>query len=104
MSMVITVTKIKQERTKISSFFDFLLHFPIVLHEIFSIASQLSCATIFRISSKNIKKCRRKTKKGPMLVLSYQDMTKNGPFFDFLLHFSIFLLKNVSSVIDIDSF
>ena len=29
-------------------------------------------------------------KEEPILVLSYQDMTKSGRFFDYLLHFSIF--------------
>ena len=94
----ITVTKIKQERTnqdrsKIDPFFDFLLHFLIFLLQIFSIASQLSCETMFKISSRNIEKCRRKMKQGPILVLSYHDRTKIGPFFDFLLNFSIFWLE-----------
>ena len=75
------MTKIKQDRTnqdkiKIGPVFDFLLHFSIFLLENFSKASQLSWETMFKISSKNIKKCRRITKKGPILVLSYQDRTK----------------------------
>ena len=97
------MTKIKQERTnqdrtKIGPIFDFLLHFSIFLLANLSTASQLSWETLFKISSKNIEKCRRKTKKGPILVLSYQDRTKIGPFFDFLLHFSIFLLEIVSQL------
>ena len=72
---VVSVTTIKQARTsrdraKIGPFFDFLLHFSIFWVEIFSIASQLSCDNMFKISSTNIEKCRRKTKKGPILVLS----------------------------------
>ena len=101
---MLTVTKIKQERTnqdrtKIGPVLDFLLHFSMFLLENSSSASQLSWETMFQISSKNIEKCRRKTKKGPILVLSYQDRTKIGPFFDFVLHFSIFLLEifNISS-------
>ena len=43
----LTVTKIKQERTKIVSFFDFILHFSINLLEIFSIALQLSYEAMF---------------------------------------------------------
>ena len=72
----LTVTKIKQERanqdrTKIGSFFDFLLYFSIFLLEIVNIAILLSCEAMLKISSKNIKKCRRKSKKGPILVLSW---------------------------------
>ena len=82
----VTVTKIKQERTnqdmtKIGPFFDFLLHFSIFLLEIFSLSLQLSCETMFK--NKNIERFKRKTKKGPILVLSYQDKTKIGTFFDF---------------------
>ena len=79
--------------TKIGPLFDFLLHFSIFLLEIFSLSLQLSCETMFKTSNKNIEKFKRKTKKGPILVLSYQDKTKIGPFFDFLLHFSIVYLK-----------
>ena len=51
------MANIKQERTnkdriKIGPFFDFLLHFSIFVLEIFSIDSQLSCKTMFKISSK----------------------------------------------------
>ena len=47
-----------------------------------------------KILSENIEKCWIQTKKGPILVLSYQDRAriKIGPFFDFLLHLSKFLL------------
>ena len=53
---MVTITKIKQERTnqdrtKIGPFFDFLLNFSIFLIE-----------TMFKVSSKNIEKCRRKSK------------------------------------------
>ena len=37
---------------------------------ILSIASQFSCGALFKISSKNTEKCRRKSKKGQILVLS----------------------------------
>ena len=89
----LTVTKIKQERTnpdrtKIGPFFEFLLHFSIFLLEIFSLASQLSCETMLKTSNKNIEKCKRKSKKGPILVLYYYDRTKMGPIFDFLLNFT----------------
>ena len=72
---LLTVTKIKQERTnqdrtKIGPFFDFLLHYSILLFEISNIASQLSCEAMTKISSKNIEKCRIKSMKGPFLVLS----------------------------------
>ena len=40
-----------QDRAKIGPFFDFLLNFSIFLLGIFSIASQLSCETMFKISS-----------------------------------------------------
>ena len=71
----VTATKTKQERTthnrtKISPFSHFRLHFLIFLLEIFSIASQLSCEAIFTTSNKNIEKCGRKSKKIPILVLS----------------------------------
>ena len=71
----VTVTKIKQERTnqdrtKIDPFFDFILHFSIFLFELFNIISQLSCEAKQKISSENIEKCRRNSKKGPILVLS----------------------------------
>ena len=39
---IVTVTKIKQERTKIGPLFDFFLHFSIFLLEILNIDSQLS--------------------------------------------------------------
>ena len=42
---------------------------------------------MLKIANKNIEKCRRKAKKGP--ILSYRDI---GHFFDFILHVSIFLL------------
>ena len=50
----VTVTRIKQERTnqdrtKISPFLDFLLHFSIFLLDIFNIASQLSCEAMLKI-------------------------------------------------------
>ena len=61
------MTKIKQERTKIGHFFDFLLNVSIFLLEILNIASQLSCEAMLKILSKNIEKCRRKSKKGPYL-------------------------------------
>ena len=62
------MTKIKQERTnqdmtKIGRFFDFLLHFSICLLEILNIVSQLSGEAKLKISSKNIEKCRRKSRK-----------------------------------------
>ena len=60
-----------QDKTKIGPFFDFLLRFSIFLVGIFSLASKLSCETMFKISSTNIEKCRRKSKKGPILVLSW---------------------------------
>ena len=71
----ITVTKIKQERTiqdriEIGPFFDFRLHYSIFLFEILNIASQLICEDMPKISSKNIEKCRRKSTKGPFMVLS----------------------------------
>jgi len=128
-----TVTRIKQERTKIVPFVDFILHFSTFLLEILNIASQfttelwsyainfkstnwkmeekfkemtnlghilirkdqdwsflrssptpyniftshfehvsqLSCVAMLKISSKNIEKCRRKSKKGPILVLPW---------------------------------
>ena len=58
----LTVTKIKQEmtiqdRTKIGPFIDFLQHFSKFLLKIFSLASQLSCETVFKISSINNEKC-----------------------------------------------
>ena len=34
------------------------------------IVSQLSCEAMLKISSKNVKKCRRKSKKEPILVQS----------------------------------
>ena len=73
--ILVTVTKIEQERTnqdrtKIGPFFDFLLHFSICLLDFFSIVSRLSCEAMFKISSKNIEKCRKKSKKGPILFLS----------------------------------
>ena len=41
---------------------------------------------LFRISSKNIKKRKRKPKKGPILVLSYQNRTKiDWPFLEISL-------------------
>ena len=66
LSWILTVTKIKQEmtnqdRTKIGHFFDFLLNFSIFVLEIFSIDSQLSCETMFKVSSENIEQCRRET-------------------------------------------
>ena len=72
--LMITVTKIKQERTnqvrtKICLFFDFIRRFSIFLLGILNISWQLSCGAILKISSKNIEKCRRKSKKGPILVL-----------------------------------
>ena len=75
-SKKLSVTKIKQERanqdsTKIDPLFDFLLHFSMFLLEIVSTASQLNCETMFKISRKNIEKFRRKSKKGPILVLSW---------------------------------
>ena len=86
------MTNIKQERTnqdrtKIGPLLDFLLHFSIFLLEILNIASQLSCEAMLKMLSKNIEKCKRKTKKGAILVRSYQDRTKIGPFFNFILHF-----------------
>ena len=47
-ALILTVTKIKQERTnqdmiKIGPFIDFILHFLIFLFEILNIASQLHC-------------------------------------------------------------
>ena len=51
-------------------FIAFLLNFSIFLLEIFSIASQPSCKAKFKISSKSIEKCTRKSKKGSFLVLS----------------------------------
>ena len=83
---MITVTKIKQERTnqdmtKIGSFFNFLLHFLIFLLGIFSVAPQLSCEAMFKISTTNIKKCTEKieemTNFGPILI---------GPFLLNLCH------------------
>ena len=44
------MTKVKQEWTKISPFFDFLLHVSIFLLEILNIASQLSCKAMLKIS------------------------------------------------------
>ena len=75
MNIILTLTKIKQERanqdrTKIGPFFDFLLHFSIYFFEILNIASQLSCEAMLKTLSKNIEKCRRKSKKGPILILS----------------------------------
>ena len=72
---MLTVTEIGQGRanqggTKIGPFFDVLQHFSVFLLEIFNIASQLSCEAMFKISNENIEKCRRKSKKGPILVLS----------------------------------
>ena len=66
-----TVTKIKQERTKIGPFLDFLLHFSIFLLGILNIASQLSCKAMLKILSKNVEKCRRKLTRRPILVLSW---------------------------------
>ena len=51
---------------------------------------------MLKILSKNIEKCMRKSKKGPIFVLSYQDRTKIGPFFDLFLHFLIFLLATLN--------
>ena len=69
------MTKIKQERTnkdrtKNDPFFDFLVHFSILLLEILNLALQLGCEAMLKISSKNIEKFRRKAMKGPILVLS----------------------------------
>ena len=60
-NIAMTVAKISQERTsqdrsKISPFYDFLLHFLIFLLDIFIIALKLSCEAMFKISSKNIEK------------------------------------------------
>ena len=85
--------RINQDRTKICRFFDFVRHFSIFLFEIFSIASQLSCEIMFKISCKNIEKCRRKTKIGPILVHHYQDRTKIGPFSDLFCNLKYFYLK-----------
>ena len=60
-----------QDRTRIGPFFNFLLHFLIFVLILFSIASQHSCEAKFKISSKNIEKCRRNSKKGPILVISW---------------------------------
>ena len=49
----------------------FFLHFSIFLFKILNIASQLSCEAMLKIPSKKIEKCRRKLKKGPILVLSW---------------------------------
>ena len=73
--MALTVTKIKQksniqDRTKIGPSFDFLLHFSMFLLEILSIALQLSCEAMLKISNKNIEKCWRKSNKGPIFVVS----------------------------------
>ena len=68
-----------QDRTKIGPFFNFLLHYLIFLLEIFSMASQLSCETLFKISCKNAENVG-KIKKGPILALSYPDRTKIGAF------------------------
>ena len=57
--LFLTVTKIKQERTKICPFFDFLLHFSVFLLEILNKAPQLNCEAILKILNKNIDKCRR---------------------------------------------
>ena len=59
-----------QDKTKIGPFFDFLLHFSIFLLEILNIVLQLSCKGMLKILSKNIGKFMRKSKKGPILVLS----------------------------------
>ena len=69
--VTITKERTNQDRTKIGPFFDFLLHNSIFLFEILIIASQLSCKAMPKISSKNIEKCRRKSMKGPFLVLSW---------------------------------
>ena len=71
----LAVTKIKQERTKIDHFFDFLLNVSIFLLEILNIASQLSCEAMLKNLSYNIEKCRKRSwsyldEKGPRLVLS----------------------------------
>ena len=44
--------------------------FIIYTFEILNIVSQLSCEAKLKILSKNIEKCRRKSMKGPILVLS----------------------------------
>ena len=98
MIISISVTKIKQDRTnqdrtEIGPSFEFLLHFSIFLLELFSIASRLSCETMFKISCQNIKNFRRITKKGPIFVLYYHDRTKISLFFEFLLHYSMFLYE-----------
>ena len=50
--------------------FLFLLHLSIFLLEILNITSQLSHEAMIQISSKNIEKLRRKSKKRPILVIS----------------------------------
>ena len=47
-----------------------ILHFSLFLLEVLNIVSQLSCKAMLEISSRNIEKCRRESKKGPTLVLS----------------------------------
>ena len=58
-----------QDRTKVRPFFDFLLNFSIILLEFLSLASKLSCEAVFKISSKNVEKCRIEPKKGPIVVI-----------------------------------
>ena len=52
--IIIKQESINQETTKISAFFNFLLHFSIFLLEILNIVSQLSCEAMIKYSSKNI--------------------------------------------------
>ena len=76
--MLLTVTatkkqeKTNQDKTKIGPFFDFFVHFPIFLFEILNIAPQLSCEAMLKNSNSNIKKCNRKSKKGPILIRNDQ--------------------------------
>ena len=76
--IVVTVTKIKQvrtnqDRTKIGTFFDFFVYFPIFLLEILNIATKMGCEAMQKNSSKNIGKCNRKSKKGSILIREVQD-------------------------------
>ena len=65
--------RIIQDKTKVGPFIDFLQHFLILLLvlKICNLASQLGCETMFKISSINNEKFQRKTKKEPILVLSF---------------------------------
>ena len=62
----------------LSSIFSYI--FQYFYMKFWNLISQLSCEVMLKISSENIRKCRRKSKKGPILI---------GPF----------LLKNITVIV-----